>query len=393
MRQTRHIIQLTFFVSIIVLVFVFKFNVEAYCPFGAVESLYTLFNEGKMLCALGTGNFFALALILFFTLLFRRIFCGYVCPIGAVSMFLRSFAADFNFKQIKVSEKIDRRLSLIKYLVLVVVLILTAITVNLFYRNISPCYLLASINDDVKFSTYVVTAIVLLASFVISMPFCRWFCPFAAVQNFVSYLGLTRIKRNTSSCIDCGKCTKSCPMNIDVANCKTVKSANCISCFECIESCPVKDENADKPLSWVMLGNIKISNLKAVIVSSVILCIVITAAASLFLDLPTYIYTRQIQKPEVTKKVNLEMQGITCSGSAKLFTYFLDRKDISEVQGYLKVTTRPRTGWIDVTIIYDPSKTDKDGIVEAATEPYYDETEQRWRPSPFQVKGIDLLDL
>ena len=393
MRQTRHTIQLVFFVSILALVYVFKFNVEAYCPFGAIESLHTLINEGKMLCALGTGNFFVLILILFLTLLFRRIFCGYVCPIGAVSMFLRSFAADFNFKQFKVSQKLDRRLSLLKYFVLAVVLILTAATVNLVYRNISPCYLMVSINNDVKFSTYVVTVIVLTASFVISMPFCRWFCPFAAVQNIFSVLGLTRIKRDTSTCIDCQKCTKSCPMNIDVANSKTVNSPNCTSCLECIDSCPVKDEKGKKPLSWVIPGNIKISNFKAVIVSSILVCVVTTAAASMFLDLATYIYTRDITKPEATEKAVLEMQGISCSGSAKLFTYFLNRKDISAIEGYLKISTRPRTGWIDVTVTYDPSKTDKDGIIEAATEPYYDEAEQRWRPSPFEVRGFDLLDI
>lgn len=393
MRSLRHKIQLCCVAFILLLVYGFKFNVEAYCPFGAVETLFTYLAEGKMLCALGSGNVFAFISIVFFTVLFRRFFCGYVCPIGAVSEFLRTLAADFNYKQIAVPKKTDRWLAMIKYLILPLVLVLTALTVNLFYRNISPCYLMASINNDIKLSTYIVSAIVIVASFLISMPFCRWFCPFAAIQNIFSVLGFTRITRDTTSCINCGKCSKSCPMNIDVANKQSVRSANCISCFECIDVCPVDAERKQKPLSWKLFGKIEIINVKAVIVSTLLICVITTAAASLLIDFPTFLYTRDIPQSETVVKVVLEVRGITCSGSAKLFAYFLDRKDISEIEGYLKVATRPRPGWIDVTLWFNPDKTDKQTITEAITEAYYDESEQRWRPSPFEVKGVDLLEL
>ncbi len=391
MKELRHKIQFVFFVAIIALVYGFKFNVEAYCPFGAVETFYTFIAQGKMLCALGSGNIFAFILIILLTILFRRFFCGYICPIGAVSEFLRTFADDFNFKQLRIPQKTDRWLSVIKYLVLILVLYLTAVTVNLFCRNISPCYLMASINNDIKFSTYVVGVIVLVASFLISMPFCRWFCPFAAVQNIFSKLGLTWITRDTTSCINCGKCSVHCPMNIDVASKKAVYSANCISCFECVDVCPVSKDTKQKPLKWKFLGRFNIANTKAVIVTIILFCVITTAAASLLIDFPTFAYVRDITKPDTLEKIELKVKGISCSGSAKLFTYFLDRKDISEIEGYLKVTTRPRSGWIDVALLYDPLKTDEQAIIEAITEAYYDEAEQRWRPSPFEIKGVDLL--
>jgi polyferredoxin len=393
MRQTRHYIQSVFFFSIVILAYVFKFNVEAYCPFGAVESLHTYFSEGKMLCALGSGNFYALGIILVLTLLFRRLFCGYVCPIGAASELMRSLAGDFNYNQLRVGEKFDRGLSLLKYLVLVLVLIMTAATVNLFYRQISPCYLLASINDDIVFSTYVAGAVFLTGSFLVSMPFCRWVCPFAAVQNLFSCIGLSAIHRDVDGCIHCQKCSKACPMNIDVAHQTAVKSANCISCFECVEVCPMKKEHNEKILSWKLLGKFRILNPGAVILASIALGVIATASASLLVDFPTFMDTRDLPKPAALEKTVLQVQGISCSGSAKLFVYFLDRRDISQIEGYVKVATRPRTGWIDVTIWHDPAKTDQQAIIEAVTEAYYDESEQRWRPSPFEVKGYNPLDM
>lgn len=392
MKSLRHKIQLTFFAAIIILVYVFKFNVEAYCPFGAVETMYTYFSEGKMLCALGSGNLFALISIVILTVFFRRFFCGYICPIGAVSEFLRTLAADFKFKQLQVPPKLDRWLSMIKYLMVPLVLVMTAATVNLFYRNISPCYLMASINDDIVFSTYVVGFIVLVASFIISMPFCRWICPFAAIQNVFSKFGFARITRDTESCINCGKCSKSCPMNIDVANQKAVTSANCISCFECVDVCPVDSEGRAKVLQWKFFDRVNITHLKPVLVATILICVIATAGASLLIDFPTFSYIRDIPRPDSTEKIVLQIQGVTCSGSAQLFAYFLDRKDISEVEGYLKVTTRPRPGWIDATILFDPAKTNEQAIIEAVTEAYYDESEQRWRPSPFRIRGVDIFE-
>ncbi len=393
MRALRHKIQFAVVAIILILVYGFKFNVEAYCPFGAIETFYTHLTEGKMLCALGSGNLFALIAIIVITMMFRRVFCGYVCPIGAVSEFLRTLAKDFDFKQIQVSEKLDRRLGWLRYLILAAVLCLTAATVNLFYRNISPCYLMASINNDIKLSTYIVGGIFLVASFMISMPFCRWFCPFAVIQNLFSRFGLTRIARDADSCVNCGKCSKSCPMNIDVAHCKSITSAECIACFECVEVCPVPKTGKPNPLTWRWFGKRAIGNAKSTVITVIVMGVVATAAASLLLDFPTFSYRRDIPQPEQLEKTVLKIRGITCSGSAKLFTYFLDRKDISEIEGYLKVATRPRPGWIEVTVWFDPAKASHDDIAEAVIEAYYDPAEQRWRPSPFEVKGFDLLDI
>ena len=395
MKKFRTIVQVITFACVVIPVFAFNWNVEAFCPFGAVETFYTYLSEGSLICSLGTGNFFVLFAVLILTLFFRRVFCGYFCPIGAAGEFFRQLAKDFNIKQIAVPYKLERLIGLFRYIVLIAVLYLTVAAATLVFRDISPCYALVCINDDIKISTYISIAVIIIASFIISMPFCRWVCPFAVVQNVFSRFSPAKITRNLDTCINCGKCSKSCPMNIDVANMKKVCSADCISCFECVDCCPVKDEhngNIIKPLSWRFGGKIDISKPKRVLQISFLAAILFVIYAYFFIEFDTYIYESPIERPLAAEQLVLEIEGVSCAGSSKLLVFFLNREDILKVDGYLRVATRPRTGWVKVKIDYDPIKTDTLAIKEAIMEPYYDNTERRWRPSPFSIKGKEIWD-
>jgi polyferredoxin len=66
-------------------------------------------------------------------------------------------------------------------------------------------------------------------------------CPYGALLGFLNFLSPVKIKRNTTSCIDCGLCAKACPSFIKVDKVKTVISDECHSCFNCIDVCPVSD--------------------------------------------------------------------------------------------------------------------------------------------------------
>lgn len=85
MKKTRRLVQLGFVILTVGGVFVFGGNAERWCPFGGVEALYSYATEGNMLCSLGISNFYILGAVLVMTLLLRRAFCGYMCPIGSVS--------------------------------------------------------------------------------------------------------------------------------------------------------------------------------------------------------------------------------------------------------------------------------------------------------------------
>ncbi len=83
MRKT---LQFGFLALTLVAVFVVRGNAERWCPFGGLEALYTYTREGNLPCSLGVSNFYILGAVLLMTLILRRAFCGYVCPVGAIKL-------------------------------------------------------------------------------------------------------------------------------------------------------------------------------------------------------------------------------------------------------------------------------------------------------------------
>ncbi len=390
MKKTRHVIQGIFLVLILLGVYGLGRNMELWCPFGGVECLSLFIHDGKMMCALAASNFFILGAVLLLTLVLKRAFCGYMCPLGALAEGMRCLSKKFKIKQVEPSPKVDRVLSLTKYVILVLVLVGSFKATELIFRDVDPCFAMLgySTNEEVAWSSFVFLGIFIGSALFISMPFCRWFCPFAAVLNLFSRVGLTRIHRNTETCIDCGKCTKACPMQIDVAKCQTVTAARCITCGECVTACPVQQTPT---LAWRFLNGKSVVQAHRWIAAAIVLTVVLAVAASQTVNLPTFNHTRDITRPTTVEQCTLKVQGVECSGSARQLIYFLDRDDLYAVGGYLNIKTSPGSGFVDVTLTYDPSQTDPQALTEALVEPYYDTIEARWRQSPFEIEGYDPL--
>ena len=70
--------------------------------------------------------------------------------------------------------------------------------------------------------------------------FCKYFCPVTVFLKPASYFSLFRVKCNKTKCIDCGRCKKVCPMDVDVTDNsrKRKNGTECILCLECVKNCP-----------------------------------------------------------------------------------------------------------------------------------------------------------
>ncbi|MCP4248783.1 MAG: 4Fe-4S binding protein, partial [bacterium] len=241
MTTARRVTQFGFLALTVVGVFVVQGNAERWCPFGGVEAVYTYATEGNMLCSLGVSNFYIFGAVILVTLVLRRAFCGYVCPIGALSEWLHSGAKRLRLKATTVPPILDRALAKLKYVVLIVILYFTWKHDELEFRVADPCYaLLSRHGEDITFWAYIVSGAIVLGSLFLLIPFCRWFCPLAAVFHPFSRFGLTRVKRDPEACTDCGLCSKVCPTAIPVAKLSEVRAARCLSCLSCLEVCPVE---------------------------------------------------------------------------------------------------------------------------------------------------------
>jgi polyferredoxin len=385
---TRRLVQLAFLALVLVGVYVMGANCERWCPFGGVEALYTYATEGNMLCSLGTANFFILGGVLLMTLLVRRAFCGYMCPIGTLSEWLRVVGQRLRIPAVTVPYWADRWLALLKYVVLAIILWLTWRAGELIFRGFDPCYALISRHGtDITFWAYVVAGIIVVASLIVMLPFCRWFCPLAAVLSPFSRFGFTRVKRDEQACSNCGLCAKSCPVTIPVHEVKEVKAARCLSCMKCVEVCPDKKSQA---LTWGPPRSLGRSWPQAALIAILLLCTSGAVAASYLFPFPSFVKAHGEAPPQVAK-VELKVDPLHCRGNANMLYYFLERDDMYQVPGYFKVEVWPDPGVADVHITFDPSVAKEDAFKRAITEPYYDVLIDKWRMSPFRIEGYDPL--
>lgn len=391
MTRTRRIVQFALLAATVLAVFVGA-NAEAWCPFGGVEAFYTYFSEGNMICSLGVSNFFALGAVLLVTLLVRRAFCGYMCPIGTISEWLSLAARRLGLRPRNVPPPLDRLLSLAKYVLLGVILWLTYRAGELMFRGFDPCYALISRHGpDITIWAYVSLVVLLAASLVFVMPFCRWLCPLAAVMNPLSRFGLARIKRDAASCTNCRACARACPMAIPVDRLTQVTAARCLACMKCAEVCPQSDSGA---LVWGPPGPVARRWPQWVLVALLMLTTGAAVGASYLLPFPAFVKSRPLPMPDRLETVEMRIDDLTCRGRANLLFWFLDRapSDLYHLPGYFKVEAWPGPGWSRVRISYDPSKTDARAVKQAITEPSFD-VEDGWRPSPFRIEGYDPLQL
>ena len=389
---TRRIVQGLFLALVLVGVFGLQANCERWCPFGGVEAIYTYVAEGNMLCSLGVSNFFILGGVLAATLLVRRAFCGYMCPIGTLSEWLRSLGRRLGIPELRVSANWDRLLGLCKYGVLAIVLVLTYRAGELIFRGFDPCYaLLSRHGEDITFWAYIVSGAIVVASLLIVLPFCRWLCPLAAVLNPFSRFGLTAIHRDSENCHACGQCARHCPMQIPVDQLPQVTVSRCISCLQCVEACPAP-QSRPSALRWGPRWPRGQRWPQSVLIAILLCCTMGAVTASYLIPVPSFL--KRIGTPsEQTATETFQIENLTCRGRANLFAYFLERDDLFAVPGYLRIAAWPGPGWAEVHITFDPTQTDLAAIERAITEPYFETDTNFWRSSPFKIQGYDPLAL
>ena len=215
------------------------------CPVGALQA--TL-DSGKF-----SIPFYAAGFLIFFGALLGRFVCGFLCPFGLVQ--------DLLYK-IPVPKKIrtlpgDRVLRKVKYVVLALFVILLPAAVTgiggqgkpWFCQYICPSGTLLgglpllTANEPLRQAAgflfawkFLILAVVLVASVFIFRPFCRYLCPLGAIYGFFNPVAVFRYRIDRDACISCGRCTRACPMAIDVE--KNENSPECIRCGACRAACP-----------------------------------------------------------------------------------------------------------------------------------------------------------
>jgi polyferredoxin len=226
--------------------------VEGFLPISALMSLKYWILTGNYDRIHPAGLTILLAALVS-AFLARKVLCSWVCPIGGISRALEWAGKKTIWKRRKAMILIpswaDRALTALKYLLLLFFLYAVAWTMDAdaigrfqrgTYNHAADAKMLLFFTA-MSTATAVTLGILVLLSVVVKNFWCRYLCPYGALLGLVSWLSPQRVVRDRAACIDCGACTRACPVEIRVHEKPSVRSPECTGCMSCVSSCPVED--------------------------------------------------------------------------------------------------------------------------------------------------------
>jgi len=214
--------------------------------------------------------------LLGFTIVFGRFFCGYICPLGTLIDLSDFLILGKKHKKESGEPKPNRR---IKYYILIGVVLASLLGAN-FLGFFSPMSIAPRIFTLVIFPPllYLVTATidlfrpllvgigldnftqldfgrVFFATGIASLVFftfiivanywrkrfwCRYICPTGAFISVFSRFGMFKRKVSSETCTDCKLCNTKCDMRAIGTNPQTTILSECTVCGDCVDVCKKK---------------------------------------------------------------------------------------------------------------------------------------------------------
>ena len=173
------------------------------------------------------------------TVLLGRVFCGWVCPMGLFSELivkLRRLLSRFGIRFF--NWPVTSRL---KYVVLIVGIVFTAVFSVSFFFHIYPPRIVSDLIRDSLVGTsaligVVFIGVILLAELLfVERLWCRCLCPGGAIYSLLGRWRLLRIRRDTQTCTDCKECDRACPHDLEPSHQEL--AGECDNCGLCRGAC------------------------------------------------------------------------------------------------------------------------------------------------------------
>ena len=393
---------------------------EKYCPMGGLQALATYLANNSLPCSMSMIQIAMGIALVAAVVLFSKLFCAYICPVGTVQDLLSKARNAMHIKGIKVvnGSVLDKVLRIVKYALVFWIFYMTVNASELFCKNLDPYYAIATgfKGEITLWMSIVSISVIVLGSFFINMFWCRYLCPLGAISNSLKFwvwigvifgvyvvagvlganipwavllgafciagylleifhakpkLQVLHVTKDDALCNGCGLCVKKCPYNIDVKSVHNgkVQHVDCTLCGECIAACSTNALNIGvcKPTRS------KVWNIVPAILTVVLIAFGIWAGGKF--ELPTIDMKWGIENvaedgtvTQLVDPANLEtttiegLRSVKCYGSSMAFKAKLEK--IAGVHG-VKVYVRRHAA----DILFDPSKTNHDKIQEAIYVP------------------------
>ncbi|HEV2136418.1 MAG TPA: 4Fe-4S binding protein [Terracidiphilus sp.] len=181
------------------------------------------------------------------SLLLKKAFCSWLCPVGTLSEWLWRAGRKFFGRTFRIPRWADIPLRGLKYLLLgfflfFIIGMSAGALADFMY---TPYGILADVRmlnffREISLTALSVLMVLAFLSMLVQNFWCRYLCPYGALMGLASLLSPMKIRRDSEACIDCAKCARACPSGLKVDKLVQIRSAECTACMECIAVCPAE---------------------------------------------------------------------------------------------------------------------------------------------------------
>lgn len=215
------------------------------------------------------GNFLVVALLVVLTLVFGRLYCSVICPLGVMQ---DGFAA-LGRRSKRNRYRFSPARNVLRYIMLGVMVAALALGVGSIFALIAPysaygriasnllqpvwmwgnnvlaswaeshgSYAFYSVDVWLKSGLSLGIAVVTLVVLAVlawrnGRTYCNTICPVGTILGFLSRYSLLKPVIDTSKCINCGKCARNCKSSCIDAKNHSIDYSRCVVCFDCIGNC------------------------------------------------------------------------------------------------------------------------------------------------------------
>jgi NosR/NirI family nitrous oxide reductase transcriptional regulator len=196
LRSRKHVLWLTVFS---VLYFGF-YRKGCICSVGSTQDVaLALFNSNYTL-PWTVLAFFLLPLV--FALIFGRVFCAAVCPLGAIQDLVV-------VKPLTLKPWLEHALSIIPFIYLGAGILFAATGSAFLFCEYDP--FISLYRRSGAFSMVATGAVFLLVGTLIGRPYCRFLCPYGALLSLMSRFSRWNVTLLPEDCVHCQLCDVACP--------------------------------------------------------------------------------------------------------------------------------------------------------------------------------------
>ncbi len=268
LKKVRVVLSIVFVLSITTLYLDLSFTIQAwfseyplYLQF--IPSLLTFVSLGTIA---GLGFLFVLIL----TLLFGRVYCSTICPLGVFQDVINYLRNKLKPKYFSITKAFTKTRYILLSAVSLLLILGFSFGINLldpysnYGRIISNVFrpLAIGLNNlfssflelfgsyalsplefkgvelfSVIFSLFVLVSVVWL-SYNYGRLFCNSICPVGTMLGLLSKISIFKVGIIESNCIECGECETVCKASCIESDEKFIDFSRCVGCFNCFDTCP-----------------------------------------------------------------------------------------------------------------------------------------------------------